>query len=65
MPGINGPALFEKLRGSVPGLRALFVSGYTADQAIPEPYDARVSYLPKPFGAESLRQKVESLLGYH
>jgi two-component system cell cycle sensor histidine kinase/response regulator CckA len=64
MPGMNGRELAEELRRLMPGLRVLFVSGYT-DNAIAHcgVLDADVEYLQKPFTADALARKVGKILG--
>jgi len=57
MPQMRGPALAERLRRTRPRLRVLYISGYTADEEVPQ--DA---LLPKPFSARSLAERVDSLL---
>ncbi|BDG07296.1 PocR ligand-binding domain-containing protein [Anaeromyxobacter paludicola] len=63
MPGIDGKALVEELRGTRPGLRALFLSGYAEDviahRGVLEP---GVEFLAKPFTAAALTARVRSLL---
>jgi len=63
LPGRNGCDLAHDLRTICPGLRTIFISGY------PENVVTRNGlqqcgwfYLPKPFSAESLMQKVSQVL---
>ncbi len=63
MPGMQGTELARRLRGKHPGLRVLFISGYS-DKAVlqsvrPEPGTA---FLQKPFSAFDLVRKVRQLL---
>ena len=63
MPGMNGRALVETLRSRVPGLRALFVSGYTQD--VIDDRDALgpgTTFLGKPFTQGLLLGRVRALL---
>ncbi len=64
MPGDNGLVLAGQLRQAQPGLKALFISGYTADlntyQGIPE--QPEVAFLPKPFTPDALARKVRQVL---
>jgi CheY-like chemotaxis protein len=63
MPGMNGKELSERLKTARPNIKVLFNSGYTADviahRGVLEPH---VSYLPKPFSAETLVSKVRDVL---
>ncbi len=65
MPGINGKALAERLKGMRPGLRCLFMSGYMADvMASDGVLDKGVHFIQKPFTMQALAAKVrEALLG--
>jgi PAS domain S-box-containing protein len=59
MPEMGGKALVTHLQASRPGIRVLFVSGYT-DNAIVHHgiLDPDVEFLQKPFGIETLARKV-------
>jgi two-component system cell cycle sensor histidine kinase/response regulator CckA len=63
MPGINGRALAERLAPLQPGLKVLYMSGYTnsaiADHGILDP---GTKLLHKPFSEEELIQKVRDVL---
>jgi len=63
MPGMNGPDLAKSLRGVYPGLRCLFMSGYTDnafnDRGTLEP---GVQFIQKPFSLGSLAEKIRSIL---
>ncbi|MCL4818213.1 MAG: response regulator [Vicinamibacteria bacterium] len=63
MPGMNGRELVDRLRETRPGLRYLFVSGYTADviehRGVLEP---GVHFLAKPFTAAGLDARVRAVL---
>lgn len=63
MPRMSGLELAERLEKLSPGLRTLFVSGYT-DALLPaeETWQANRAFIAKPFAAESLTQKVRELL---
>jgi len=64
MPGITGREIADKLRGERPGLRVLFMSGYTANViAHHGVLDAGIDYLQKPFTPELLAGKVREVLG--
>jgi PAS domain S-box-containing protein len=63
MPGANGRELAERLAQRRPGLRVLFVSGYTEDTiAHHGVLDPDRPLLSKPFTAEALTRKVRELL---
>ena len=63
MPGMNGRALAEKLTGTRPDLKVLFMSGYSDDvvsqHGVLEPGTA---FLPKPFQPADLALKVRTVL---
>ncbi len=64
MPEMDGRALFKRLADLRPGLKCLFMSGYSADiiahrQVFPED----VSFLEKPFTRGALAVKVREALG--
>jgi YesN/AraC family two-component response regulator len=63
LPGTNGRDLARDLQLLHPGLRTMFISGYpdneVTQRGLEEP---RVFYLPKPYSAESLMQKVRQVL---
>ena len=63
MPGLNGPALIQRLKEINPSTRALFISGYTA-QTIRR-YNITLDhdhFLAKPFSVHSLRERVSTIL---
>jgi two-component system cell cycle sensor histidine kinase/response regulator CckA len=63
MPGMNGRDLAEQLSKIRPGLRCLFVSGYTADIiARHGVLDEGVRFLQKPFSRLTLAVKVREVL---
>ena len=63
MPGVSGPALFERLEQQHPGLKALYVSGYTNDMITNQgQLKPGVEFLQKPFTAEALTQRVRRIL---
>ena len=63
MPGLGGRALAEQIQRRRPGLRTLFISGYTEDtvmrQGVLEP---NVAFLAKPFSPETLTRTVREVL---
>ena len=66
MPGINGRVLAERLRPMQPGMKVLYMSGYTdsfiAGHGVLE---AGTHLLHKPFTQEALAKKVRELLDGH
>ena len=61
MPRMGGRELAARLRERSPGLRVLFVSGFT-DGALGDAGDPATSFLPKPFMSAELADAVRSLL---
>jgi DNA-binding NtrC family response regulator len=63
MPGLSGPKLFERLDRLRPGLKVLYVSGYTDDaMAHQGQLDPGVGFLQKPFTADELSRLVRVVL---
>jgi PAS domain S-box-containing protein len=63
MPGLDGRGLAERLRTLRPGLRVLYLSGYTEDAAVRQAVSAEsLDFLPKPFSPADLAQKVREVL---
>jgi DNA-binding response OmpR family regulator len=63
MPGMNGKELAERLQHHFPGLRILYMSGYSDDVlARPGALDRGASFMPKPFSMEILAQNVRAAL---
>ena len=62
MPGTSGPTLHARLAAKQPGLRAMFMSGYTDDAVVAHGLPAGVLFLQKPFTAGGLRTKVREAL---
>ncbi len=61
MPGLGGPELADQLRQRRPGLRVLFITGYSERAVRPRPEDG-VALLTKPFSPTVLLQQVRALL---
>ncbi|MES1178686.1 MAG: PAS domain S-box protein [Myxococcales bacterium] len=65
MPGMNGRALRDALILLYPGLRVLFMSGYTGDVLTGlGGLDRDVSLVPKPFTPDTLLSGIRKVLGY-
>jgi signal transduction histidine kinase len=63
MPGMNGRQLVEALRAHTPGVRVLYMSGYTDDDFVRRGLLAsNVAFLQKPFTGKSLGRRVRSVL---
>jgi two-component system cell cycle sensor histidine kinase/response regulator CckA len=63
MPGLNGPALSECLRGLLPTVRILYMSGYTHAEIVSRGVQADIGdYVAKPFTATSLLHRVREAL---
>jgi two-component system cell cycle sensor histidine kinase/response regulator CckA len=64
MPRMNGPELAELASAVRPGLRVLFMSGYTDRTArLQEQFDDESAFIQKPFTPNALAQKVRERLG--
>ncbi len=63
MPQMNGPKLAAELRNRYPGLRILFMSGYT-DTFFEnkESFTRNTAFIQKPFVPGTLRQRIRQLL---
>ena len=63
MPGLSGPEVADKLRQRHPGMRTLFLSGYSSHAALPDRVTADPgAFLQKPFTVEALLSKVRERL---
>jgi PAS domain S-box-containing protein len=66
MPGMHGAELAEKLTAGIPGLRVLFMSGYTEQGALERALlRPGHMFLQKPFTPAMLLRKVGETLGAH
>lgn len=63
MPGMNGPELHERLLKTHPGLKVLFMSGYT-NNIVAQHVDLRVgaNFIQKPFTVAAMIRKLEQIM---
>ena len=65
MPGMNGRELAEEVARRRPGMKTLFLSGYTPDEVLRQGIEAETAhFLQKPFTPSSLLGKVRDVLDY-
>jgi PAS domain S-box-containing protein len=63
MPGASGSALYQRLSARQPGLKVLYMSGYTDDAVIRQGrLPAGAAFLQKPFTSEGLLRKIREIL---
>jgi two-component system, cell cycle sensor histidine kinase and response regulator CckA len=63
MPAMSGRELVDALRTRRPGVRVLYMSGYTDDEIVRRGlHDPRMSFIQKPFTAESLAMQIRKIL---
>jgi len=63
MPHMSGPELHATLLESYPGLKVLYMSGYTSNAiTLQESQNNRVKFLQKPFGLDDFFRKIEAVL---
>jgi CheY-like chemotaxis protein len=62
MPGMNGHDLARQLTLRFPGLKTLFMSGYTDSFVLQTGQEWRRSFIQKPFTLETLTNKVKEVL---
>jgi two-component system, cell cycle sensor histidine kinase and response regulator CckA len=63
MPDMTGPELHKRLSYKTPGLRVLFMSGYTNNVILHHGVkDEGYNFISKPFSVNELSQKIQSIL---
>jgi nitrogen-specific signal transduction histidine kinase/CheY-like chemotaxis protein len=64
MPGLNGPELYRRLLEAHPGLKVLFMSGYT-DNVVAQHVELSEggNFIQKPFAVGALARKVAAIIG--
>jgi PAS domain S-box-containing protein len=63
MPHMSGKVLADQLAPQRPGMRVLFMSGYTDDQIVHHgALEEGIAFLPKPFTPDALAFKVREIL---
>lgn len=62
MPGMNGPGLAKELLSDKPGLKVLFVSGYTSGAVEAEDFGGETEFLQKPYNITTLLSRVRNML---
>lgn len=63
MPNVSGPVLIGQLKAQFPGIRVLFMSGYTDDVVVRHGLlDADVAFIQKPFTPTELARRARSVL---
>jgi two-component system cell cycle sensor histidine kinase/response regulator CckA len=64
MPRMGGKRVLESARARLPGLKALFISGYAPDdQLLADIGASSANFLQKPFSISELQRKVAEVLG--
>lgn len=63
MPGMNGHEMYDIISKRCPGVKVIFMSGYTdADTVSARPAEEKPPFLQKPFSADDLAKKVRQVL---
>ncbi|NLI30820.1 MAG: response regulator, partial [Nitrospiraceae bacterium] len=64
MPGMNGRELAYRLAAKCPGMRVIFMSGYTSDAVVHRGVlEEGVHFIQKPFSVRALASKIQQVLG--
>ena len=61
MPNMDGPTLAQRMRQESPGLKIIFISGYT-EEKLKDHMGENIWFLPKPFTLKQLAAKVKEAL---
>jgi CheY-like chemotaxis protein len=65
MPGLNGRELAERIASMRPGIRVLFMSGYSNDAVLERGVRAsEVEFIQKPFTIDALTEKIRDVLAH-
>ncbi len=63
MPGMSGRDLADRLAGSRPGMKILYVSGYNEDTVLQKGViEGQMEFLQKPFSPSTLSRKIRQIL---
>jgi two-component system cell cycle sensor histidine kinase/response regulator CckA len=62
MPGMDGPAMAQELRKTLPDVPILFMSGYAEEQLRKSIDIEQVHFLPKPFSVQQLIEAVQAIV---
>ena len=64
MPGMSGVEMFERIKAMIPGVKVLYMSGYTSSR-LPSlgPGDTPFEFIQKPFGLADLSESLKRLAG--
>lgn len=62
MPGMSGPALAQLLLERRPGLKVIYMSGYTDEAIVQHGVLPGIAFLPKPFTASAIARKLRETL---
>jgi signal transduction histidine kinase/ActR/RegA family two-component response regulator len=62
MPGMNGPALAKQIRALRPGIKILYMTGYSGEFVRSDMLIPGVSFIQKPFTPADLRRKIRKML---
>ena len=64
MPQMSGPAVAEKVAALRPGIKVLYMSGYTDDAVLHHGVLSQdMPFIQKPFSPTALRKKIREVLG--
>ena len=61
MPGLDGPALAQRIQAKRSDIKVIFISGY-AEDAFRSTVDGNTNFLPKPFNLSQLAAKVKEVM---